>query len=304
MRDYTLNQDERDRYGAIYLLQRMIQDPFTVSVLYEGESQYLERPIQWLYARDWVDLRDDHTTFVPNIAGRDHLQKFEERYRDFLRMFDMYFVNLDTGEFPFAQYYEMEPDEFHEYLHRERANEPGEPLFTDLRLAVADYKGLDPREIVFMSFLNEGRFDGDENGFGWQFNLTSGEIWDEMMAICDSALYVERLGYPLQGGGEVSGEDVITDVIDKGSKIMMELIKQGDAIAEQEAQEAAAAAEQERQELARHKTTTQQYEVVEVKEVKSVRYVPMVEPVFHPPVFYDNYLYDPFYVSPIWHDPW
>ncbi|MCP4579785.1 MAG: response regulator [Deltaproteobacteria bacterium] len=65
---------------------------------------------------------------------------------------------------------------------------------------MAEFKKLDPVEIVFMSFLNEDRFGRDETG--WQFDLLLGNIWDEILHICNTAIRLEDLGYEVITEGD------------------------------------------------------------------------------------------------------
>ncbi len=71
-----------------------------------------------------------------------------------------------------------------------------------------------------MSFLNEGRFGKDDNG--WQFDLLLGSVWDEILEICNTTLSVEDLGWS-DDQGSVSGEDVIKDIVAQGSVLVEEL---------------------------------------------------------------------------------
>jgi hypothetical protein len=82
-----------------------------------------------------------------------------------------------------------------------------------VRIAVALFKKLNPHEIVFMSFINENRFD--TNSTGWQVELLSDNIWNEIDDIVKTAITPEQLGT----------EDVILDIIEQGSKIMIDLLK-------------------------------------------------------------------------------
>ena len=93
---------------------------------------------------------------------------------------------MEAGDFAFASYFDFDDDiRWREYLDDDR--------WDDLRVAVADYKKLNPVEIVFMSFISENRFGRNE--VGWQFELLLGAVWDEILDICNSAIQWDQLGY-------------------------------------------------------------------------------------------------------------
>ena len=96
-----------------------------------------------------------------------------------------------------------------------------EHSWEDLRVAVADYKGMDAIEIVYMSFINEHRFGRDESG--WQFDLLLGSVWDEILYICENSIQWNELGYEDEHGA-VPAEAVIEDIITQGTEIMLDLL--------------------------------------------------------------------------------
>src|SRR6202012_3566476 len=101
-----------------------------------------------------------------------------KRYTEYLKVYDVFsFVDLEKGEFAFARYYDFDSDEaWLSFTDNER--------FDDLRIAVAIFKKLDPAEIVFMSFINENRFD--TTAAGRQIDLVSDNSWKEIEEICET----------------------------------------------------------------------------------------------------------------------
>jgi hypothetical protein len=140
--------------------------------------------------------------------------------------------------------------------------------FTDVRVAVADFKGMDPIEIVFLSFLNENRFDCLAGR--WQHYLTGDDVWNGIVEICNTAVSREYL----------EEDDVLLNVIGAGSELALQLIKEAEeALADEQANE----------------------EVVEevVEETITEEYVDVVEEPYYGYDYFHPY-YDPYYVSPIW----
>lgn len=210
---YSLSDTRRKEFATWYLLDRMINKKITYPLMLEGDDTHLEDLLTFMMSNSYVDIREDRD-YIATPKGREALLSFKRRYKDFLKNFDVYCaVDLGEGEFAFEEYFEYEDEDlWDEFLEEER--------WEDLRVAVALFKGLDPLEIVFMGFLNEGRID--DKAAGWQFDLLLGSIWDDIIAVCNSALKAEQLGYDDEEG-PVSGEEVLKDIIHQGSKLNREL---------------------------------------------------------------------------------
>ena len=106
--------------------------------------------------------------------------------------------------------------------------------WSDLRVAVAEHKGIDPYRVVFLALLSAKRFYENPD---WKFDLSMGTLFDEMEQIVQEQLCVEDLGYK-DDEGQVSGEDVIRDIIDQGSILASEKRQQEKEIEENEQIEA------------------------------------------------------------------
>ncbi|RMH62842.1 MAG: hypothetical protein D6677_08750 [Calditrichaeota bacterium] len=217
MNKYQLSSEQRKRFAGLYLLEYMINTPYTPPIFLEGNDQDLEEILAWMMAEEWISIFKD-SIYIPTEKGRLTLKNFMARYSEYLTMFDIYCaVDLQEGEFAFSYWNEFEDDDaFRAFLNEDR--------WDDLRIAVAEYKKMDPVEIVFMSFINEGRFGRNESG--WQFDLLLGSVWDEILEICDTAIHWRELGYEDEQG-RVDARDVIEDIIVQGTEIMLELL--GDA---------------------------------------------------------------------------
>jgi hypothetical protein len=220
-RPYSIEEEQRKQFAGAYLLEKMINGPLSISILLEGDDQYLEPVLEYLMARECIEI-ESQEKYVSTEKGREVLLRFLRRYHDFLKHYEVYgAVDLAEGEFAFEDYFEYdhedqaEEDEWRSYLREEQ--------WEDLRVAVAEFKNLDPVEIVFMSFLNENRFGKSEEG--WQFDLLLGTTWDEILEICNTALSVDELGYEDEDGS-FSGEAVIKDVITQGAELNIKLRKQ------------------------------------------------------------------------------
>lgn len=250
-----MNTNDTKSFKAIILLNELINNNRTFLTIMNGDDHFLEPFFIDLLSKGYVGISGSQ--YVPTEQGKKTLAVFMQRYNEYLKLFDVFaFVDLEAGEFAFAKYFDFKTDaEWDIYKSQER--------FDDLRVAVAMFKKMNPHEIVFMSFINENRFD--TASIGWQMDLLSDGIWAEIDQIVMTAISPAQMG----------DESVIVDVVTQGSALVIDLIKQ----------------EAAQKKLVLETTIDpQDFEVEEVEEI--------VEEV----VYYESY-YDPFYLAPIWYAP-
>lgn len=256
--NYTISEENKTLYAGIYVLEYLQKlGDKGLNVFLDRDHEDLEPVLEWLMARKLITINSEHYQIAD--TGHELLDKFRARYSEYLNVYDIYCaVDLAAGEFAFSSYPAIsDQSAWQHFLADER--------WEDLRVAVACFKKMDPIEIVFMSFINEGRFG--RNNQGWQFDLLIGSVWHDILAICETALHVKDLGWS-DADGEVSGEDVITEVIGQGTAIMQEL----------------------HQQLPASPGIPVQVTAEDRDEVRTVTYETYD---------YEPY-YDPYYVSPLW----
>ena len=215
---WTATDEQRLRFAGIFLLEFMVNHPQVFQVWLERDDADLEPILEWLLVQEWVLIREGKE-YIPSAEGRNVLQRFMERYARFVYFFDVFSgVDLGSGEFAFARYFEiLEPLEWREFLHQER--------FEDVRIAIAEHLGIDAVEIVFMSFIREDRFGRD--AAGWQFDLLLGSVWDEILGVCNNATDVHELGYQ-DGQHLIDGSTVAEDILQQGGAILGKLLARAD----------------------------------------------------------------------------
>jgi DNA-binding PadR family transcriptional regulator len=258
---YQLLERDKFKYISLVLLNEIINFQNYFSVKAEGEDVFLEPYLKFMKEKGVLEVKDGK--YIPTAKGREELVNLYNKYYEYLKIFDIYCaVDLEKGEFAFASINNdfSEADWFN-FLENER--------FSDVRVAVADFKGLNPTEIVFMSFLNENRFDCTADR--WQYNLTGEAIWKEIEEICNTAVDVDYL----------KADGVLEDVIKQGTELAMKLIKEAD--------DAIAAEEED--------LNSDDTEVIEETVVEE--YVDVVPMPYYPYSYWDPY-YDPYYISPLW----
>ena len=247
MSKFTLDPNKKKQLVWAFIIDQMI-DKQTFSVLLSGNNALLESIFIEMLSLKLVKIENNQ--YKVDVKGQEFIDNFFVKYKEFLKLYDIFCaVDLTAGEFAFKKFYDFDTDEqWKVYLNQER--------FEDVRIAVCEFKKIDPIEIVYLSFLNEGRIDTTKN---WQFDLISDLMWDEILAICNTAISLEDLLV----------DDAIQDIVLQGSEIMMDLLK-----------------EESKRALEDLKNTTTEYynEEVTVWEEEVV--------------YYEPYLYDPYYVSP------
>lgn len=264
MKKYPLLVRDRVKYMCLVLLNEIINFQHYFPTKLVGDDTYLGPYLDKMVENGTLTREAGH--YVPTEIGRTELETFYAKYYEYLKMFDIYCaVDLERGEFAFARINDESFDDagWFAYLEEER--------FSDVRVAVADFKGLNPNEIVFMSFLNEGRFDVEAPR--WQYNLTNENdgIWNEIEEITDTAIPLDYLLH----------DQVIEDVLAQGYELAINLIRKADELKREE-----------------EEFNEEEYEEV-IETTTTTEYVDIVEMPCYDYDYWDPY-YDPYYVSPIW----
>ena len=236
MAKYSTSEEQKSVFAGVYLLEYMINRPHSFNVYLDRDDQDLESVLEWLASKSYITIQSKapppekkegfFSRFIKkkNVSsdttpveyyqvsnkGREVLKKFLKRYSDFLHLFDVFCaVDLEQGEFAFAEYNaHSSKDTWNNFLQHER--------FDDLRIAVCDYLGINPVEIVFMSFIQEERFG--RNADKWQFDLLLGSVWDDILEICNTAIQWNELGPSTN-----VAKDVIQDIISQGADLIESL---------------------------------------------------------------------------------
>ena len=212
----TITEDNKKTYQAIILLNELINGNHQFQTVVNGDDKILEPLFIQLMAKGYVQTSG--INYAVTASGKQVFDTFMQRYAEYLKVYDVFsFVDLEKGEFAFAKYFDFDSDAaWDSYKNDQR--------FDDLRIAVAMFKKIDPAEIVFMSFINENRFD--TASAGWQMDLASSNTWKEIEEICNTAIKPEEVG-----------ADAMEDMIRQGSALMMDLLKEETKQREQDAQQ-------------------------------------------------------------------
>lgn len=214
-KSFTISEDQRKEYAAGFILDLMVNGGFKFNVILEGADQDLEPIFIHMMAKEYIDI-DSKQIYSPTLKGLEKLNNMKKKYEEYLAHFDLFCaVDLENGVFAFEKVFDLDDADWDTYINSDR--------FSDLRIAVAWFKKVDPCDFVFLSFLKEGQFSTDTQN--WQFDLLSGLTWEQVENIIDAAIAVENLGYETEKGEYISGKAVLEDIIIQGAELNASLHK-------------------------------------------------------------------------------
>lgn len=260
---YKITKEKTDIYRGIIILNEMINNHRLFPIIGNNDVETLKPLLISMSNKGLVKLENNE--FKPTEKGRENLLGFYNKFYEFVKIFQIFSaVDLENGTFAYDKYWQMGEEAFLEFIN--------EPQFEDCRIAIAEFKKIDPIEIVFMSFLNENKIDVTASD--WAFNLISDLIYDEIIDICNCAIHAEDL----QDG------DAILAIVEQGSKLAIKLITEEAEILK---------AAQTEDEL------NNQNNIIQDNQYQESYYVEEIREEYYEPDYYYGY-YDPYYISPLW----
>ncbi len=167
--------------------------------LAETDDEGLESLLNFMESLGTLTLGEDNY-YKATDKGHEVYQDLVKQLEAYVTHFEVYaYVDLEQGIFG-------DPEK--DLLEGEK--------WSDLRVAVAEHKGIDPYRVVFLAMLSAGTFYENPD---WKFDLSMGTLFQEMKQIVLEQLHVDDLGYS-DSEGEVSGEEIIRDIIEQGSELV------------------------------------------------------------------------------------
>ncbi len=201
-----LNDEMKQQFAGAIILEQLISEQGQIHAsLLDKDDKFLEPHLDELLKKGMVEINQENF-YVATKKGEDTHEKMLQQQASYSTHFDI-FSHVDLGEGCFA-------DKDEDFLEDER--------WEDLRVAVAEFKEVDPYRMVFLAMLSDETFLENPD---WKFDLAMGSLFEEMESIVQSQLCEEELGYDGEEGW-VSGHDVLQDVIEQGSQINQERFKQ------------------------------------------------------------------------------
>ena len=167
--------------------------------LAETDDEGLESLLNFMESRGTLTVEEDNY-YKATDKGHEVYQDLVKQLEAYVMHFEVYaYVDLEQGIFGDPETDLLEGDKW-----------------SDLRVAVAEHKGIDPYRVVFLAMLSAETFYENPD---WKFDLSMGTLFQEMKQIVLEQLHVDDLGYS-DSEGKVSGEEVIRDIIEQGSELV------------------------------------------------------------------------------------
>ena len=167
--------------------------------LAEKDDEGLESLLNFMESRGTLTVEEDNY-YKATDKGHEVYQDLVKQLEAYVTHFEVYaYVDLEQGIFGDPETDLLEGDKW-----------------SDLRVAVAEHKGIDPYRVVFLAMLSAETFYENPD---WKFDLSMGTLFQEMEQLALEQLHVDDLGYS-ESEGKVSGEEVIRDIIEQGSELV------------------------------------------------------------------------------------
>ena len=167
--------------------------------LAETDDEGLESLLNFMESRGTLTVEEDNY-YKATDKGYEVYQDLVEQLEAYVTHFEVYaYVDLEQGIFGDPETDLLEGDKW-----------------SDLRVAVAEHKCIDPYRVVFLAMLSAETFYENPD---WKFDLSMGTLFQEMKQVVLEQLHVDDLGYS-DSEGKVSGEEVIRDIIEQGSELV------------------------------------------------------------------------------------
>ena len=167
--------------------------------LAETDDEGLESLLNFMESRGTLTVEEDNY-YKATDKGHEVYQDLVKQLEAYVTHFEVYaYVDLEQGIFGDPETDLLEGDKW-----------------SDLRVAVAEHKGIDPYRVVFLAMLSAETFYENPD---WKFDLSMGTLFQEMEQIALEQLHVDDLGYS-ESEGKVSGEEVIRDIIEQGIELV------------------------------------------------------------------------------------
>ena len=264
-----MDANQKKSYKSIILINEMLVKQRQFKITFNGDDAMLEPYFVELLAKNYLAVEGG--LYKVTKAGEEVFNTFVSRYKEYLRVYDIYScVDIANGQFAFEHIFDFDEEQWNTYKNESR--------FYDVRIAVSNFKKINPHEIVFMSFINENRFDTSSTG--WQFDLLADNVWDEIDKIVNTAITIDDLG----------GIEVMENIVGQGNELMRTLINKEIEIKKKDLEEA-----KSRASAAAVNSNSSSEEEEYIVETTTV-----IEEYEDDLVYYDPYFYDPYYYSPIW----
>jgi hypothetical protein len=250
-KNWSLTDEQKLNYQSLYILFLMTEDKVMIPNFLGGNLKYVQEAVDLLEKRKLivqteiitegkkilgvpVKKDDIEWLFEPTEAAREIVAENRKHYREFLAFYDI-FAHVDpmTGEFAMGEIKNILLGEGGKMAWKNYKNHD---RWVDYRVPVLVYKGIDPREFIFFSFMEEGRFvpTKEDTEHVWAKNLFMDNLWDEIYMVLNSAPIWEEQGDDENPPAEIMETIIVqgVKVLKKQNKKLQKFIKKQDEVIE------------------------------------------------------------------------
>jgi len=217
--DWTLSDEEKLNFQSLYILYLITEGKVLFSNFLAGRLKYIQKAIDFLEDQKLIVQKEEFDekkvlgftysrseisyVYEATQEAQQVIKSYRKRYREYIKLYDVYaYIDPEAGKFALSKYKKhmlkgRGKADWWDYLNDER--------WEDYRVPVSVYKGLDPREFMFFSFIEEGRFmpAEDDEEHEWAEVLFLGKIWDEMYEILESSVKWEEVAEDEKESAEI-----------------------------------------------------------------------------------------------------
>lgn len=272
---YELTEAQKLYFSCVLILSIINEENVIFPQKLQNDEIKLEPFLRHMTEKGWLEITSEG--YVMTTKGRKMLLNHKEKLVEFRAIYKIYSaVDLEQGEFAYDKYFDFETDEeFIDYMN--------ESQFEDMRVAVCEFKKINPLEVIFLEMVDNGSFE--LGGSDWVHELINSKTWDLIVDIANSNIHVGQLEETDSHGTITStGEDVMEIILRKGTELASNLLKKQ--------QESDNKISEDENEVESETTTTTTTETVFEDDY-------YVEDPYYDYGYYTPY-YDPFYVSVCW----
>lgn len=230
--NWKLTEKERLNFESLYILYLIVEEKIIFPIFLGGKLAYAEKAIDFLEAKQLIfkkeeviegrkmlgvsiEKSDVNWIYKPSKEAFIIVKQHRKKFKEFLSFYDV-FAHVDpiSGEFAFSKIKKILLKEggknaWENYKNHQR--------WVDYRVPVAIYKGFDPREFIFFSFMEEGKYMPVKNDteHQWAVNLFKGDLWEELELVVSSAPRWEA-----QGDEDNPANEIMESIIIKGAAVL------------------------------------------------------------------------------------
>lgn len=229
--DWTLTADEKLNFQSLFLLYLITEGKVLFPNFLTGRLRYIQKGIDLLEDKKLIFQKEEFDekkvlgfkigkadvsyVYEPSDEAFKIVKSYKKRYEEYIKLYDVYaYVDPEKGKFALNKYKKIKLKEngkelWWDYLNDDR--------WVDYRVPISVFKGLDPREFIFYSFIDEEKFmpHPDDDEHEWAETLFLGKIWDEMYHILDSSPLWEE-----QADSIEESKEIMETIINEGANVI------------------------------------------------------------------------------------